>query len=279
MSEIGDITWNERLEEYFASSGEKAHCLAMMHKQSEAIYSRRRNFIDLPVIIGSAAIGFLNAGSSTMFEDPKISSVALGVGSLFVGVLQTVNTYFNWSKRAEGHRISAIQYSKLYRFLSLEMSLPREERMVPSELLKSVRDTYDRLQEISPILPPEVLDAFRKKYDSNTEISKPEEANGLEKIEVYNFDRTMTENPMRKYKDQYKEIPLKRTESLQSSLSAAFSNMLSRSPPKSPPKSPDKSPDKSPEKLPKAPEKILEKVPEDIVLQIPSAPTGEPKQE
>lgn len=209
MSDIGDnITWNERLEEYFASSGEKAHCLGLMHKQAEALYSRRRNFIDLPVIIGSAAIGFLNAGSSTMFDDPKISSVALGVGSLLVGVLQTVNTYFNWSKRAEGHRISAIQYSKLYRFLSLEMSLPRNERISPTDLLKQTRDTYDRLQEISPILPPEILDAFKKKYENDKEISKPEEANGLEKIEVYND--TPFVNPLRRV-DSFSSEPPKAT--------------------------------------------------------------------
>jgi hypothetical protein len=190
MSEIGDVSWNVRLEEYFASSGEKAHCLCVLHKQSEALYSQRRNFIELPVIIGSAIIGFLNAGSSSMFADPKVSSIALGVGSLAVGVLQTVNTYFNWSKRAEGHRISSIQYSKLYRFLSIEMSLPRDERMSPAVLLKQTRDTYDRLQEISPMIPPEVLREFRAKYDKYNDISKPEEANGLEKIEVY------IENPM-----------------------------------------------------------------------------------
>jgi hypothetical protein len=130
-----NIKWNHNLEEYFASTGEKAHCLSWCHKRAEILYSHRRNFIDLPTIVFSGLIGFLNAGSSTMFEDPKISSIALGIGSLFVSVLQTINTYFNWSKRAEGHRIAAIQYSKLYRFLNIEMSLPREERMSPNELL------------------------------------------------------------------------------------------------------------------------------------------------
>ena len=192
MSEIGDVSWNARLEEYFSSSGEKAHCLSVMHKQAEALYSRRRNWIELPVIIGSAMIGFLNAGSTSMFEDPKTSSIALGVGSLAVGVLQTINTYFNWSKKAEGHRISAIQYSKLYRFLSIEMSLPRHERMSPVDLLKQTRDTYDRLQEISPLLPPEVIRDFKQTFGKTTDIAKPEEANGLEKIEVF------VENPMRK---------------------------------------------------------------------------------
>jgi hypothetical protein len=115
----------------------------------------------------------------------------LGIGSLAVGVLQTINTYFNWAKRAEGHRITAIQYSKLYRFLSIEMALPRHERMPPTELLKQTKETYDRLQEISPLIPPEVIREFRKKYDRYKDISKPEETNGLEKIEVF------VENPMR----------------------------------------------------------------------------------
>lgn len=192
MTEIGDnITWNDKLEEYFSSSGEKAHCLTLLHKSAESLYSNRKNFIELPVIIGSGLIGFLNAGSSSMFSDPKVSSVALGIGSLLVGMLQTVNTYFSWSKRAEGHRISSIQYAKLYRFLKIEMSLPRNQRMLPNELLKRVRDDYDRLAEISPLLPEIVIADFKKKFsnDKYNEISKPEETNGLEKIVVY-------DNPM-----------------------------------------------------------------------------------
>jgi len=185
-SEINaNIQWTDKLEEYLASTGEKAHCLSWVHKRSEQLYSTRRTFIDMPVIIGSGVIAFLNAGSSTMFEDPKISSIALGVGSLVVGILNTMGTYFGWSKRAEGHRISAIHYSKLYRFITVEMSLPREERMKPSDFLKYVKDQYDRLQEISPLIPPSVIVEFQSKFSKYTDISKPEEANGLEKIEVY----------------------------------------------------------------------------------------------
>ncbi len=86
------ITWTSRLEGYFASTGEKASGLAWSHKRSEAMYSNRRTYIDLPVIIGSGVIAFLNAGSSNLFEDPKISSVALGVGSLFMGILNSIGT-------------------------------------------------------------------------------------------------------------------------------------------------------------------------------------------
>lgn len=179
------IHWTVKLEEYFASTGEKAHCLSWVHKQAETMYSNRRTWIDLPVIIGSGVIAFLNAGSQSLFQDPRVSSVALGVGSLAVGILNTMGSYFGWAKRAEGHRISAIHYSKLYRFITVELSLPREERMDPHDFLKYVKDQYDRLQEISPIIPTMVIAEFQKKFAKETEISKPEEANGLEKITVY----------------------------------------------------------------------------------------------
>jgi len=192
MSEFNEgIEWTNLLEEYFSSSGERSHCLCLLHKKAEALYNNRRNWIDLPVIVGSALIGFLNAGSSTMFDDPKISSIALGIGSLTMGILNSFGTYFAWSKRAEGHRISAIQYAKLYRFLKIEMALPRNQRMNPTDLLKKVKDDYDRLAEISPIIPDLIIEDFKKKFGDKKydDISKPEETNGLEKIVIY-------DNPM-----------------------------------------------------------------------------------
>lgn len=181
-----NIQWSDKLEDYFASTGEKAHCLSWVHKRSEAIYSQRRTWIDLPSIVGSGIIAFLNAGSASMFQgDMQSASIALGVGSLAVGILNTLGTYFSWAKRAEGHRISAIHYARLYRYLAVELSLPRDERLNPHKLLKFVKDQYDRLAETSPLLPPEVIREFQQRFADEKDISKPEEANGLEKIVVF----------------------------------------------------------------------------------------------
>jgi hypothetical protein len=185
-----NVSWNVRLEEHFSSTGEKAHCLSWLHKSSEVLYSRRRIFIDLPVIVLSSVVGFCSVGSSSMFAgNETLASIVLGVGSLFVSILNTTGSYFQWAKKAEGHRIAAIQYSKLYRFLNIEMSLPRDERMSPHDLLKYSKDSYDRLAEISPLLPPEVIRAFQVKFSKDDDISKPEETNGLEKIIVFSEEQ------------------------------------------------------------------------------------------
>jgi len=192
MSEVlSEVTWNVMLEEYFADQGEQAHGLSLLHKQSEQLYSTRRTFIELPVIAISSITGFLSVGSSTMFEgETMAASVALGICSLAVSVMQTIGTYFGWAKRAEGHRISSIQYSRLPRHLKVEMGLPRDQRQSPGELLKYVRDAVDRLQETSPLLPPIIIANYKKQYGTVTDISHPAETNGLEKVVVYQ------ENPM-----------------------------------------------------------------------------------
>ena len=179
------ITWNSRLEEYFCSTGEKAQSLAFIHNKAEQLYSNRRSFIELPVIVLSGVLGFLSVGSSSMFEGHEnISSICIGLGSLCVSVLNTLNSYYQFSKKAENHRISAIQYGKLYRFLSIEMSLPRDQRATAYDLLTSTKETFDRLQEISINPPPEVIEEYKKKFgiDKYQNLSKPEIANGLEAI-------------------------------------------------------------------------------------------------
>lgn len=196
MSELGQVSWNDNLEKYFADTGEKANCLSWVHKRAEEIYSHRRTFVDIPVIVLSSVTGFLSASSTNLFAgEEKLSSIALGVASLFVSVINTIGTYFAWAKRAEAHRLSAIQYARLYRFLAIELNLPREERMTPTDLLKYTKDSYDRLQEISPLIPPELVVEFKKKFGKNADLSKPEELNGLDKITVYR-DTFTVKNPM-----------------------------------------------------------------------------------
>jgi len=185
-TDIGqNVTWTVVLEDYFAQTGEKANGLAIMHKRAESIFTRRKTYIDLPVIVGSGAVAFLNAGSSSLFSDHQLAATALGVGSLVIGVLNTVGTYFGWAKRAEGHRMSGIHYAKLYRFINVELRLPREQRMQPGDFLKYVKDQYDRLAELSPLIPGSVTSAFAHQMEKYKDISKPEETNGLNKINIF----------------------------------------------------------------------------------------------
>jgi hypothetical protein len=181
-----NIHWSTQLEDYLASTGEKAHCLSWVHKRAQAMYSTRKTYIELPAIVLASLVGFLSVGSATIFAGETTgSSVVLGGASLVVSVLNTVGAYFGWARRSEGHRISSMHYAKLYRTLYAELCLPRDERMFPQDILKFVKEQYDRLAETSPLVPPEIIKEFQTKFAHETDISKPEETNGLEKIHVY----------------------------------------------------------------------------------------------
>lgn len=180
-----NISWTKELEEYFSHTGEKASCLSYLHKKAEQKYSTTTMWIDLPVIILSVLNGAVSVGSQSLFGDSQYASVGVGAVALLTGILNALGSYFSWSRRSEAHKISAINYAKLYRFLSIEMSLPREERMTPADLLKYSKTEYDRLQEISPLIPPSIISEFRKRFSELKDVSFPEEANGLHPIYVF----------------------------------------------------------------------------------------------
>jgi len=198
-----NIKWSSHLEEYFKDLGEKAFCYSYLNKKAAHSFSYYRNFIDLPVIVLSTIAGTLSIGGGGIWgeQNDRIGGIVVGVVSLGVGILNTVGSYFSFAKRSENHRLSAIQYGKLYRFLSIELSLPPEERMRPADLIKISRDTYERLAEVTPLIPNNIVNKFKEKF-KDYNVSKPSEANGLEKIIIYTENNINLKNA----KDTIREI-------------------------------------------------------------------------
>jgi len=71
------------------------------------------------------------------------------------------------------------------RFLRVELSLPREERMNCTELLKMVRNDWERLTEISPLIPGDLINTFKIEYKKR-QVSKPDEIHGIEPFRIFN---------------------------------------------------------------------------------------------
>ena len=192
MSAYGeDIEWTGELERFFKDAGECASGLSWLHKHAESKFSLARNYIELPVIVLGVLNGAASVGSSALFGDSKFASVAVGVVVLLTAILNTISSYFKWAARAEAHRISAIQFARLHRGIAIQLGLARDERLVPAALLREVRDMIDRLDEISPLLPPSSIAEFHRKFDGPeyADVAKPQVANGLDRIRVLSATR------------------------------------------------------------------------------------------
>ena len=189
MSEESDtpITWNDSLETLVAEEAEKCGGLSWLHSECERYFSIHTNWIALPVIILSTVNGFLSGSSQTIFSNPETSSIGLGVVSLFTGVLSTIGSYFAWAKRTEAHRISAIQYQKISKFLTIELSLPKSERVAAKDILKITREQIERLMEISPAVPESIITKYKNRFKNNTDVAQPEIIQGFKKVHINKF--------------------------------------------------------------------------------------------
>ena len=67
--------------------------------------------------------------------------------------------------------------------------MPRKSRIRPKDLLKIINDSFERLNELSPLIPSKIINKFKVKYKTST-ILRPPELNGLEEINIYTTSDT-----------------------------------------------------------------------------------------
>lgn len=181
-----DLTYNSHLEQLISSEAEKALVLFWLHDQSEKRFSKFSTCITIPVIVLSTLAGTASIGSQTLFGGGPTASIGIGVISISVGIMNTVSSYFGWAKRAEGHRISAVNYSKLHRWISIELALPRDQRVPAKHFLKDIRSQIDRFNETSPSIPPEVIDLFSVRMKNiKDDVAIPEVCNNIKAVDIY----------------------------------------------------------------------------------------------
>jgi hypothetical protein len=187
MEEVkGKIKWNSQIERILSEEGERALCYSWLHSQSQKRYTVMNNYITIPTIVLSTVAGTASIGSQSLFNDPAASSIGIGVLSLCVSVLNTLASHFGWAALKESHRMTSSSYSKIHRFIMIELSLPRKERMEAQDMLKVVRDQLDRLHENSPQLSDNIINLFKKQFGHTTpDLSKPNITNGLDPIQVH----------------------------------------------------------------------------------------------
>jgi hypothetical protein len=185
MEDTGHIHWNEQLEEILSKEGERALCYSWLHLKSQGRFAKFDTNIALPVIVLSTLAGTGSIASQSLFGGSQAANVVIGAISLSVGVMNTVSNYFGFAKRSEAHRIAGTTYAKIHKFILIELSLPRKERMKAKDALKIIREQLERLSEISPQIPDQIIKDFNEKFHDQKDVSKPEITNGLDPISVY----------------------------------------------------------------------------------------------
>jgi hypothetical protein len=174
--------YDDDLENLLKGEAEKAESLSILHRISHEKYNSYSNAINIPVIIGSSAIGFAT-GIKIDYEDINI---VLGIFSVVIGCIKALDSFFQLAQRSERHRLVSLQYAQICRKISVELSLEREVRLEAKEALNMIRTDIKNLEEIAPIIPDDVIDKYKAKYprhDGET-IKRPNITNGLTEIVI-----------------------------------------------------------------------------------------------
>lgn len=172
--------YDDNLENLLKEEAEKAESLSILHRMSHEKFNLYSNAINIPVIVGSSAIGFIT-GIKVDYEDMNI---ILGIASVVIGVIKSLDTFFQLANRSERHRLVSLQYGQICRRLSIELALERNVRENAKDLLHIIRTDLKNLEEISPIITDDIIEKYKTKYPKvdGEKIARPPITNGLTEI-------------------------------------------------------------------------------------------------
>ena len=154
------IDYNTDLEQLLKLHAEECESLSILHRNSYEKYNGRSNYINIPVIILSSAIGFatgIDIGYSNM-------NIILGVSSIFVGIIKSIDTYFQLGKRAESHRLCSLQFQQINKKIQIELALVRSQRVDAKDMMNIIKTDIKNLFDIAPLIDQDVIRSFQKKY-------------------------------------------------------------------------------------------------------------------
>ena len=178
-------SWSDEIESLLSEWSEISQCYAYLHNYSTRKYKKKYHHLQIPIIILSTLTGTANFATDSYVPEDFQHGFSAGVGTLniFCGILGTLLAFLKYAEIYEGHRISALAWSKLSRTIEIELSLQQRKRKPCRDFLKVSRAEYDNLLESSPNIDLDIIQMFNKKFDGKyPNVRRPLICNGLKEI-------------------------------------------------------------------------------------------------
>lgn len=181
MAKLDDIRankrnyWKAEEERILASWSDKAQCYEWMHYKAHNSYKRSNAWFTIPVIIISTITGTANFAQDRFSESYR-SWVVMGVGGMNIvaGIITTIYQFLKISELNEAHRVAALSWGKFCRNIKAELAKHPLDRVNHEHFVGLAKEEYDRLIEISPMIPAGVIGAFNARFNKASEFVRPE---------------------------------------------------------------------------------------------------------
>lgn len=171
-SRKNSLSWNNKSQEDLLDSwAENAASYKWMHIKAARYYDFINDIITIPVIVLSSlsAMGAVfvinNSEGETIDRANQIIDYIFAGANLIIATLSSVQKYKRFGEISEKHRVAAVEYSKFYREIKLELVLDPKARKYAIDYSKNIKMAYDKLLSSSPDIPEHISKGFEKIKD------------------------------------------------------------------------------------------------------------------
>lgn len=159
------MQWDSSVEKLLSIIADEAQIKSILHHNCHLYYRRWSLFIQIPVILLSTVTGGGNFISTSAFLIPFKDQLIfiLGAVSLFIAFISSVYKALGLDSIVEGHRLSALSWNKLYNDVRDQVIMAPPNRQNIGDFMRVIKGDYDRLIEISPMIPTSFVSDVKKK--------------------------------------------------------------------------------------------------------------------
>ena len=176
-------SWTSNQEMLIKIWADKAAGYRWLHNHSHLHFKYWENMMTYPIIILSCLSGI--GGFSIITEKPSMYEIILqyifSACNFFVAIFTSFQRINTFPEKADHHLKTAIQFSKYYRMIKLELCLDKELRSNSIDFCNECKNEYDRLTTTSPEIPIQIIEQFNKIYPNIP--NRPDITNGLHDLD------------------------------------------------------------------------------------------------
>lgn len=171
-SRKNSLSWNKSQELLLDTWAENAASYKWMHIKAARYYNFMNDLITIPIIVLSSlsamgAVFVINNSKGETIDYPTnaVIEYVFAGANIIVATLSSIQKYKRFGETSERHRTAAVEYSKFYREIKLELVLDPKAREYANEYSKTMKLAYDKLLSSSPEIPGHISKGFERIRD------------------------------------------------------------------------------------------------------------------
>ena len=192
------MKWDESIERLCARYCDEATIREKLHRKQYFFNKKMLTWFQLPIIVLSACSASVQFLSKSFPQHESTIVTGTATLSIIVSIIGSVMTFLAIGENKSKNEAAEISWQAFYNTVSHQLSLKREHREDPEKFLNEVKQQYERLFEISPMVGRGFISEVKKALakESTNEFQIPAYLNGYHHTEVWEESDAFEDNSL-----------------------------------------------------------------------------------